>query len=153
MLIQELHTKNHYVSANHTLTQLRERFWIIKGRAKVKSVKHRCVVCRRWEGGSYQLPPMSPMSVQRVEEASPFQMIGLDYLGPIMVLDNKNSTPMYVALFVCLVTRAVHLELARDLSADEFIMALDRFCSSSKSEGNYLDFRTCTYVGRKNLQF
>ena len=36
---------------------------------------------------------------------------------------------MYVALFSCCVTRAIHLELVRDLSADTFLRSLRRFAA------------------------
>ena len=36
---------------------------------------------------------------------------------------------MYVALFTCALTRAIHLELVKDCSVDEFLCALRRFVS------------------------
>ena len=102
-----------------------------KGRAKVKSVLHQCVVCKKWTGGSYQLPEMPPLPWVRVAEASPFLFIAVDYFGSINCFrdDNETLDTVHVAIFVCLVTRAIHLELANDLTADEFLMAFIRFAS------------------------
>ena len=126
-LINDLHVKFHHIGVSHILSKLRERFWIMKGRTIVKSVLYKCVVCRRWEGGSFRLPPLPPLPTVRVDAVAPFEHTGVDYLGPVMVLENSYSTKMYIALFTCLVTRAIHLELARDMSADEFLQCLIRF--------------------------
>ena len=34
----------------HTLAQIREEYWIPKGRIEVRSVVSRCVICRKHEG-------------------------------------------------------------------------------------------------------
>lgn len=55
----------------------------------------------------------------------------------------------WVALFVCLVTRAVHLEVVSDLTAECFLNALNRFCSRrGKVSHIYCDNAT-TFVGAK----
>jgi len=120
-----------HVGCSHVLSKIREKFWIIKGRAKVKSVHHRCVTCRKYSGGSYQLPPMPPLPWVRVTEASPFLFIAIDFFGPLNCFTDDGETleTAHVAIFVCLVTRAIHLELTKDLSADEFLMAFIRFAS------------------------
>ena len=57
----------------------------------------------------------------------PFETTGVDFAGPLYVKpDNKK---VYIALFTCAVTRAVHLELVTDLSADAFLLAFRRFIS------------------------
>ena len=65
-----------------------------------------------------------------------FLNTGIDYFGPSHVKMNKKTrsnsgTGMrYGVLFTCLTTRAVHIELAKDLSTDAFILTLCRFISS-----------------------
>ena len=131
LYIRKIHEENMHIGCSHVLSKLREKFWIIKGRAKVKSVLHHCVTCRKWSGGSYQLPPMPPLPWVRVAEASPFLFIAVDYFGALNCYRDDGETlgTVYIAIFVCLVTRAIHLELANDLSADEFLMAFIRFSS------------------------
>lgn len=131
LYIQKIHNENMHVGCSHVLSKLREKFWIIKGRAKVKSVLHKCVTCRMWFGGSYQLPEMPPLPWSRVTEASPFLHIGVDLFGPLNCFKDDNITvySVYVVIFVCFVTRAIHLELANDLTANEFLLAFIRFSS------------------------
>ena len=68
-------------------------------------------------------------------DVKPFINTGVDYLGPYNIKlskrtrSNQATAKRYVALFTCLTTRAVHLEIAGDLSTDAFILALRRFIS------------------------
>ncbi|XP_046856027.1 uncharacterized protein LOC124449123 [Xenia sp. Carnegie-2017] len=48
--------------------------------------------------------------------------------GPLYVKNTSGGTDKeYIALFSCCVTRAIHLDLVKDLSADEFMRCLRRF--------------------------
>lgn len=74
-----------------------------------------------------RLPPA------RISQLKPFQNVGVDYGGPFNITIGKRrgikSQKAYICLFVCFVTKAVHLELASELSAEAFIAALRRFVS------------------------
>merc|ERR1712035_227070 len=108
---------------------MRENFWIPKGRQGVKSTIKMCYTCKRLEGRPYQYPSPPPLPKERVEEARPFEIVGLDYTGFIEVLnpDTKREQKVYVVLLTCAVTRAVHLELVTDLTAETFLNAFRRF--------------------------
>ncbi len=130
-LIRLIHVNQGHVGSSHVLSKLRERFWIVKARAKINSVIHRCVICRRWKGKSYT-PPIPPLPAARVDSCSPFLHVGIDHFGPFMTRENKKGEPekpCRVLIFACLVTRAVHLELVPDLSGEHVFLALNRFSS------------------------
>ena len=65
----------------------------------------------------------------------PFSKVGVDYFGPQLVKlskrtrSNQATAKRYGVLFTCLTTRAVHSEIAGDMSTDSFIFALRRFVS------------------------
>lgn len=56
----------------------------------------------------------------------------IDYAGPVHTTRGRGKgytrTKTYVAVFVCMSSRAVHLELAADASTPCFLAALERFC-------------------------
>ena len=56
-----------------------------------------------------------------------FSTAGVDYAGPHNVKVNRQTKKMYVCLFTCATTRAVHLELVPDLSTETFVLAFRRF--------------------------
>jgi hypothetical protein len=68
-----------------------------------------------------------------VTPGRPFITSSLDYAGPCQVRTTKSrnhhSYKAFVALFVCFVTRAMHIELVSDLTTSAFIAAFRRFKS------------------------
>ena len=70
---------------------------------------------------------MSDLPSARVLPCSPFQRAGIDYAGPFSVRLSKTRGRGYIALFVCISTRAVHLEVAEDYSSEAFLSAFHRF--------------------------
>ena len=110
-----------------TLTELRSRFWIVKGRSVVRQVLYQCLICKRHEGRPCQVPPPTPLPSFRVEEAPPFAHTGIDFAGPLYVTDDHNNKKVWICLFTCCVVRAVHLELVPDLTIPAFLRCLKRF--------------------------
>ena len=55
----------------------------------------------------------------------------MDFAGPMYVKDvfskDGDMNKVYIALFTCAATRAVHLELVPNLSAESYVRALVRF--------------------------
>ena len=67
--------------------------------------------------------------VRVVAEKPPFTFVGVDYFGPLEVKQGRSRVKRYGCLFTCLITRAVHIELAHSLDTDSMINALRRFIS------------------------
>lgn len=69
----------------------------------------------------------------RVTPSRPFTHTGVDYAGPIRLRTSKGrgqkAYKAFIAVFVCLSTRAVHLEVASDYSTAAFMAAFRRFVS------------------------
>lgn len=59
-----------------------------------------------------------------------FSITGVDFAGPITVRHHvrcRQEKKVYLSLFICFVTKAVHIELVTDLSTDAFLRSLRRF--------------------------
>ena len=76
---------------------------------------------------------MGSLPAQRVQKSRPFSKVGIDYAGPFELKMNRGRSSRcskgYIALFVCLSTKAVHLEVVGDLTTASFLAALRRFSS------------------------
>ena len=90
-------------------------------------------MCRRYEGGPYKMPPLAPLPQSRMSQSSPFIRAGLDYFGPLYIKTSNGVKKVWVCLYTCMVTRAIHLELIQDMSADEFILGFKRCVSQRGS--------------------
>lgn len=91
---------------------------------------HKCVKCFRVKAAvARQL--MGSLPKERVTAQRPFQTVGIDFCGPFSIKVARIRRPLvqksYVALFVCFVTKAVHVELVTDLTTEAFLACLKRF--------------------------
>ena len=128
-VINDCHQKVMHSGTSHTLSRVRYRYWIPRGRQVVKAVLRKCVICKKFNGRPYSLPRFAPYPSERVTESKPFAYVGIDYFGPLNIKDVSDSQKVWVCLFSCMVTRAIHLEVVTDMTTELFIMALRRFVS------------------------
>uniref|UniRef100_A0A1I7W559 Integrase catalytic domain-containing protein n=1 Tax=Loa loa TaxID=7209 RepID=A0A1I7W559_LOALO len=128
LIILHQHERLIHAGITHTLSELRQKFWIPKGRAAIKSVLTKCMVCKWWKAKPFKLSAMPNLPESRVRRSRAFENVGLDYLGPITLKAPYGMIyKRWIALFTCFTTRAVHLELAEDLSGENFSHVLRRF--------------------------
>ena len=80
LLIEDHHKKTFHAGVNHTLAQIRMKYWIPKGRAEVKRVLRKCNICQKYQG-PFKIPSMSPWPSHKVIRSLPFHYNGLDYFG------------------------------------------------------------------------
>ena len=115
-----------------TESYLKLRYWLVNAKSAIRQVLHRCLKCFRlsaeqmkWEQSMGDLPKV------RITAAKPFLSTGVDFAGPVYIRPSKGrgitKLKAYIAVFVCMVTKAVHLELVSDLTSEAFIAAFKRF--------------------------
>ena len=58
----------------------------------------------------------------RVKGDFAFSFTGIDFAGPLFVKKRKSDVrKVYICLFTCGTSRAIHLELVSDLTANTFL--------------------------------
>nr|XP_012215647.1 PREDICTED: uncharacterized protein LOC105668051 [Linepithema humile] len=132
LLIDRIHKDTLHGGVQLVLRMLRQCYWLLGGRSAVKSHIRQCVLCARHSARlSSQL--MENLSSSQVNPSPPFSHTGVDYAGPFLVTPfvgrGHKARKSYIALFICLVTKAIHLELVEDYSMAGFLVAFKRFCS------------------------
>jgi len=110
-------------------TSLARRYHIVRGRTLIRSITRGFVICRR---GARPCPQMmGQLPNERVTAGSVFDKVGVDYAGPVYTKIGSVRRPTlvktYVAIFVSLSVKAVHLEAVSDLTTDAFLACLRRF--------------------------
>ncbi|XP_039289297.1 uncharacterized protein LOC120352500 [Nilaparvata lugens] len=129
-LIVAYHRRSRHAGVQSTMASLRQRYWIISTRRTIKRVLKTCKMCFQFSTiRSEQI--MGQLPHLRTKIDFPFYTCGIDYAGPISIRlggpKSKTFSKAYLALFICMVTRAIHVEIVSELSSNAFIAALIRF--------------------------
>lgn len=127
LIVQSHHQRAMHTGCSQTLSLIRQKYWIPQGRTVVKRVLKGCTICRRHEGGPYRMPLMPPIPTERVSVSSPFTYTGVDYFGPLYMKTTREAQKVWVCLYTCMVTRAIHLEMMYDMTAQQFLLGFRRF--------------------------
>lgn len=130
LLISDAHQKTLHGGPQLMINYLRTKYWIIGVKNLSKHYARTCVTCIRHKfKQSQQL--MGQLPSARVSASRPFSRSGVDYAGPIQIRTTKGrghrSYKGYICLFICMATRAVHIEAVSDLTTQGFLSAFKRF--------------------------
>lgn len=127
-IVQDAHELTFHGGVALTMAYVRRNYWIPRLRQLTRSVYTRCYGCKKFHTAAFHKPPPGNLPVERTEGSLPFQVIGIDYAGPITYrVSKKKESKMYILLFACSLTRAIHLELLANQTTDGFIRCLKRF--------------------------
>ena len=130
LIILHIHHIKMHSGTSYVLAEVRKLYWIPSCRQTIKGILRKCVVCNKIQSRAFKQPPHAPLPMERVAQARPFKVTGLDYTGALYVRGPVGITDkVYIALFTCAVTRAIHLEIVEDCSEAEFLLAFRRFVS------------------------
>ena len=65
----------------------------------------------------------------RVSPTDPFAAMGVDLTGALYVRTSEGEFKVYICLFTCAMSRAIHLEIVSDLTVESFLLAFWRFAA------------------------
>ena len=159
LYVRKVHTDNGHAGIPQTLSYVRTEMWVPQGRSVVKYVLRRCNPCRKVSGPFYAAPKEPPLPKFRVQRSRCFKNIGIDFIGPIDITDEryeqwriltekqkekkritrssyeekKKAPPKekaYILIFTCAVSRMVHLEATLGMTVHDFMMAFQRFTNA-----------------------
>ena len=130
LIIQYEHEHTYHGGPQLVQAVLSQKYWIIRARDAIRYKIQKCVVCTRHRAMT-QTQLMGDLPTARVNPSRPFTTTGVDYAGPFILraipTRSKVTFKAYMAIFVCFVTRAIHIEIVSSLSTDAFLAALKRF--------------------------
>ncbi|XP_028166029.1 uncharacterized protein LOC114356863 [Ostrinia furnacalis] len=153
IIIDHTHKMTYHGGPRLTLAWLRRKFWIIGSNNAVKKRLRQCITCRRAKfENKDQL--MGDLPGARTNQTRPFYHTGVDFTGFVEVKCNKGRgikcSKGYIAVFVCLATKAVHLELVSDLTSSAFIAALRRMTARRGAPRHMYSDNGTNFVGANN---
>ena len=82
---------------------------------------------------------MADLPKDRFQEAAPFTYCAFDMFGPFKIKVKRSEVKRYVAMFTCLASRAIHIEVSHSMTTDSLIQALRRLIAT---RGNVRQIRS-----------
>ena len=104
LVVVYIHNLCCHAGVNHTLSSLRDRFWVPRGRQRVRSVIGKCILCKRHQGRMPTPIDVGALPKFRVNQFEPFSVTGVDYTGEFLVRNEGIICKTYIC-------QAIRLEL------------------------------------------
>ncbi len=130
LLVSTLHRSYSHAGIAAMASILGHTYYIPGLRNLLKVISRACPQCQR----TYARPltqQMGLLPAARTTPAPPFTLTGIDFAGPVVLRRGHTRKPVlekgYVAVFVCLTTKCVHLDICPSLSTEDFLATLRRF--------------------------
>lgn len=169
LLVKDAHHRTMHGGPQLCLGFLRRRFWILKVRIAIRKFIGRfCVQCiRHSKIAAQQL--MGSLPAARSTPGHAFERVGVDFAGPYnmrklpstalalrravtnkQLYEEPSTIKGWVVVFICLITRAVHLDVLHGLTVEEFLAALARMTARRGHCVQMWSDNGTTFVGADN---
>ena len=126
-LVQREHVTTLYGGIGLTMAKVREKYWVPRLRKFAKKILRKCWGCKKFQAVVVKCPPPGFLPRARTEGTTPFNVIGVDFAGPVKYRSKgKGVRKAYIVLYSCSLTRGVFLELLPSLETNEFIKSFKR---------------------------
>ncbi|XP_055523210.1 uncharacterized protein LOC129717359 [Wyeomyia smithii] len=150
LLVSWYHQEYLHANGETVVNELKQRFHISKLRSLVREVGKGCMKCKI-KKAVLMVPRMASLPAARLQAFTrPFSYVGVDFFGPIAVRVNRSINKRWIALFTCMTTRAVHLEVVHTLTTESCKMAIRRFIGRRGAPVEIRSDRGTNFVGSSN---
>ncbi len=152
-LVLQVHLDSEHAGIGAMLAILVDHYYIPGVKSLLRQISRSCVTCQRsYARTAKQI--MGQLLPERLQPTVPFTYVGIDYTGPLWTKRGNPRKPtlvkVYVCIFVCLSTKAVHIEISSDLTTEAFLAALTRFVARRGVPKTILSDNGTNFVGAKN---
>uniref|UniRef100_A0A0A9Z001 Integrase catalytic domain-containing protein n=1 Tax=Lygus hesperus TaxID=30085 RepID=A0A0A9Z001_LYGHE len=130
ILVDYYHQTYLHPGPNTLQAIIQRRFWIPSLR---RLIRHRGFHCNRcFKSKAKALTPlMGDLPSYRVIGGRAFLHVGIDFAGPFALKESQRRKAAlgkaYLCLYVCMATKAIHLEVVSRLTTDAFLACFQRF--------------------------
>ena len=90
-VVQRAHVTTLHGGVGLTMAKVREKLWVPRVRKLVKRTLKKCWGCKRFRAVPVHGPPQAPLPRERTEGDTPFNVIGVDFAGPVKYLEKPKK--------------------------------------------------------------
>ena len=147
-LVQHAHLATLHGGVSLTMAKVREQHWIPRLRRLVKKVIKQCYGCKRFQAIAVAAPPPGLLPLERTEHSSVFEVVGVDFAGPIKYKKSPRvEGKAYLVLFACSLTRALYLEVLPNQETTTFLGSLKRLIARRGRPTTIFSDNGRTFIG------
>lgn len=154
LIILQFHIQNCHPGPRGLQYLIIQQFWILSARRAIRCVLSKCYRCFRVNPTSLT-PLMGDLPPARVSQVKAFSNSGVDFAGPVLITLGKHrgirTQKAYICVFICLVTKALHLEVVSDLTSEAFLAAFRRFVARRGRCSDLFSDRGTNFVGANKI--
>ena len=156
-LVRHLHSEAKYQGSHITSAVIRQAgYYQVGGTTIIKKLMKQCFLCKILRG-KLATQFMSDLPIDRLQDVPPFENVSLDCFGLFFIKGGRAtrntcaSTKIWVLIFVCLPSTAIHLEVLEGSDTSSFINALFHFSAIRNTCRFIRSDQGTNFVGACNL--
>lgn len=138
-----------------TLAQIRQEFWIIKAKKAVKTFINHCIICHRFRARATEQLMGNLPNIRTKIVPKAFTHTETDLCGPFLMKmssgKGQKTQKGYIVIFICLSTRAIHIEIVSDQTTEAFIAAFRRLIGRRGNVKKLFSDNGLNFVGAKTI--
>lgn len=154
MIIRFTHTHNGHAGNALVLHLIRSEYWFPAMKRSIKKWLRKCTKCRRVNAKPTQ-PQIADLPASRVNPTACWSTVGVDLAGPFLIrpssLKFERKIKTWICVFICFISKAIHVEICTELSTNNFLKAFSRFIARRGAPSCVYSDLGSNFVGTKRL--
>ena len=153
ILVETEHKKYLHAGVAPLMSVIGHTYFIKGLKAFLKKLSRSCPECQQANAVPLQ-QRLGWLPTARTSVAPPFSRTGIDFAGPLTLREGSTRKPVlylaYICVFICVVTRAMHLEVCRSMDTQEFVATFRKFCNQRGTPAEIFIDNGSNLVGAAN---
>ena len=151
IFVMHFHEKFNHIAVESQIAAIRTQGWIPQIRQLMRTVKAHCNECILREALPCD-PEIGPLPEYRINpDLEPFEVTGVDLLGPIVTIQYGRSKKVWIMIFTCALTRFVHLHVVDSLESIKVLEAIVMFNAAHGPVRKFISDNGTNFVGAAKI--
>lgn len=149
-IVRHIHTGTGHGSFPAVEASVKQKWSIPKLTKLYSAVRRKCTECCLIDAQTFTLPE-GRLNPDRIMSQRPFEVCGLDFIGPLEVWSDSSLPDPLILMFTCPYTRAVSLHPVRSKKWSEFKHAYTMFVLQKQLKPAHIrSDNACTFEAAEN---